>query len=490
MKALWGRRNTRRRWARCFTVIWSSTSLMVTSLMALLPGALSLIIYSGFVAVLNPFVVILLVGLSVANYFTLRHAQQFDQRNKDAAAEMEKKLQYIDTAASDVKNGKDIRIYDMAGWFERLQDKVLDRYVSLRRKIQSRYFAAGSVNALTLLLRDGAAYVYLIWVASAGRITLGEFVFFFGAITGFSIYVSQIAENLNTIYGASLQMNDMRAFLESTDPPEPENPAQRSGLPGKIGIEFDHVSFSYPGTNVPVLNDLCLTISPGEKVALVGVNGAGKTTLVKLLCGFYRPDSGQILMGGINIDRFLRKDLFRIFSVIFQDITILPFTIAENVSMQLACETEKDRVLACLKMAGLDSDIAKYEKGIDSRMLRIVVDDGVVLSGGQQQKLLMARALYKNAPVFVFDEPTAALDPIAESEVYANFHSIAKDKTAIYISHRLASTRFCDRIAFLKDGRLTECGAHAELMQRGGVYADMFNIQSHYYNHNVEGAVR
>jgi len=246
------------------------------------------------------------------------------------------------------------------------------------------------------------------------------------------------------------------------------------------------VCFSYNPENGNVLNNFNLDIKPGEKIALVGVNGAGKTTIVKLLCGFYAPDSGEILISGIDIKNFRREELYRLFSAVFQDIMILPFTIAENVSMKSGRKTDKNLVWSCLEKAGLGEHIKTHEKGIDSKMLKNIDADGIMLSGGQQQKLLLARALYKDAPILLLDEPTAALDPIAESEVYEKFNEMSQNKTAVYISHRLASTRFCDRIVFLKDGAASEIGTHWELMQKGGEYANMFEIQSHYYNKSSE----
>ena len=272
-------------------------------------------------------------------------------------------------------------------------------------------------------------------------------------------------------------MNDLRAFLDNTDEPEPEEPADLP-VSGSLSIEFRDVSFSYSEEAPPVLNHFSLTIAPGEKAALVGVNGAGKTTLVKLLCGFYKPDAGAILIGGIEISRFRKQDLQSLFSAVFQDIFLPPFTVAESVAMKPEREADLGLVDQCLQKVGLSQEIAKYPDGIH---MTKSVEDGIVLSGGQQQKLLMARALYKNAPVLILDEPTAALDPIAESETYESFHALAGNRTSLYISHRLASTRFCDRVIFLQNGAVLEMGTHDELLQKGGEYAKMYEVQSHYY---------
>jgi ABC-type multidrug transport system fused ATPase/permease subunit len=439
----------------------------------------SFLIYSGILSTLNILVVIVLVLLSCVNYYAVQHAQSYEHRHKDATATLDRQMDYVQHTANDSSWGKDIRLYGMSNWILAMRDGLLQQYTALHHKIRQRYFAAGVVNAFTLFLRDALAYGYLIWVVSTGDITVGNFVLYFGAIMGFSGFVGRIVGDINVLTGANLQMNDLRAFLDMTDSPDPEHPVEPpSGK--RLSIEFHQVCFSYAPGSEPVLKDFSLTIGAGEKIALVGVNGAGKTTLVKLLCGFYTPDSGDILLNGIPIHCYRKKDLFTLFSVVFQDIFIAPFTVAENVSMRLLQETDLSRVDDCLQQAGLLDAIAHTPDKTHSYMLKAVMD-GIVLSGGQQQKLLMARALYKNAPILILDEPTAALDPIAESETYAKFHELARDKTSIYISHRLASTRFCDKVVFLHNGMASEIGTHEELIDRGGQYARMYDMQSHYY---------
>ncbi len=463
---------------------WSGTSKLTVAALDIFIASVSFIIYSGIISSLNITVVGALVLLSCVNLFAIRHAQVYEYSQKDSEAKLNKQMYYVERIANDWKWGKDIRLYSMSQWLLNLWNMLLDAHTALNRKIRQRYFYAGTVNAFTLFLRDALAYGYLILTVSKGEISLGNFVLYFGAITGFSGFVGRIIGDINELNGANLQMNDMRAFLDNTNAPEPENPCP---LPSNqpLSIEFRHVYFSYTKDGEPVLKDFCLTINPTEKVALVGVNGAGKTTIVKLICGFYTPDSGEILVGGININRFRKKDLFTLFSPVLQDIFIMPFTVAENVSMKIMKETDISRVNDCLKQAGLLDEIEKFPDKAQAFMLKDV-NEGIVLSGGQQQKLLMARALYKNAPILILDEPTAALDPIAESETYESFHRLAADKTSVYISHRLASTRFCNRIVFLHEGVAAEVGTHDQLLRLGGEYAKMFEMQSHYYK---EGGV-
>lgn len=518
-----------RRYARARATLddgdFSGTTVMCNQTVNLFINLGCFAIYSGVISTLDFGVVVLLVGLSLISLLAVRGANAWEFRHKDQETGLANKLYYIEWTARDVQYGKDIRLYGMGPWLLRLRDQVMESWTELSHRIRNRYFAAGVANAAMLFLRDGIVYGYLIGSAAAGRITASDFVLYFGAVTGFSAYVGRIAGNLNDLHRANLMMNDMRAFLDSVDRERQKEEnrekeaaqaressacRERSGAYRRpdnvqnagrgISIDFEHVTFSYEASPCdgeeggdpekaspqPVLRDFNLHIEGGEKIALVGVNGAGKTTAVKLLCGFYQPDEGRILINGRDLRDYSRQERYGLFSTVFQDIYIPPFTVAENVSMKPGADTDMDRVIRSLAQAGLYEKIREYPKGIHSWMLK-AVHDGIMLSGGQQQKLLMARALYKDAPVLILDEPTAALDPVAESETYENFQRFSGKKTAIYISHRLASTRFCDRIALLEDGRVKEQGSHQELMEKGGAYAQMYGIQSQYYKNGTQG---
>ncbi len=467
---------------------WSATSVLMLSMMDIAVSGVSFLLLSGLIALLHPVMVGYLILLSAVNYLALSHARRYQESRKHEMAGIERKLHYVEHHASDVKAAKDVRIYTMSGWFMRLREELMDVYTRLLAQIKARHLWTGVVQALTMLLRDGAAYAYLIWLVSTKVLTVADFVLYLGAVAGFSGWVQKLVDNISRIQGASLEMNDMRAFLEESDRPEPEEPYSLPAPGSPIGIEFRNVCFSYGGPTGQVLNHFSLCIPPGEKLAVVGLNGAGKTTMVKLLCGFYKPDSGEILINGLSINGYRRQDLYMLFSTVFQDITLFPFTVAENVSMTTAEKTDRDRVWSCLELAGLAEDIREVPCGINAQLLKAMDERGLVLSGGQQQKLLMARALYKDAPVLILDEPTAALDPIAESETYDRFHSLTGGKTAIYISHRLASTRFCHRIVLIRDGAIAEAGNHSELLEQGGEYARMYRIQSHYYQNGEVSA--
>lgn len=225
---------------------------------------------------------------------------------------------------------------------------------------------------------------------------------------------------------------------------------------------------------------------PGEKLAVVGLNGAGKTTMIKLLLRLYDPTEGAITLNGIDIRSFKREDYYKLFSPVFQDTEVFAFPISENISMDPAAITDNDKAYRCAIEAGLKERVDSLKKGILTELLKVVDDEGVDFSGGEKQKLSLARALYKGAPIVVLDEPTSALDALAEQKLYENFDKMTDSKSAVYISHRLASTRFCDHVAMFKDGSMIEYGTHDSLMEKAGEYAKMFNLQAQYYRE--EGA--
>ncbi len=525
IESLEGQRRYARAWETLDDGDFSGCTVMCNQVVNLLVNLGGFVIYSGIISTLDVRAMVLLLGLSLISLLAMRGANAWEFRHKDQEAALAGKLNYIEWTARDAQYGKDIRLYGMGSWLLRLQDQVLGSWTKLSHKIRNRYFAAGAVNAAALFFRDGLVYAYLIGSAAAGKVTAPDFVLYFGAVTGFSAYVGKMVNNLNDLHRSNLMMNDMRAFPDSAALEERQGEQRKQGEEKDVSIDFEHVIFSYPvppgdEKAEPVLKDFNLSIRGGEKVALVGVNGAGKTTVVKLLCGFYQPDEGRILINGRDLRDFSRQERYALFSTVFQDIYIPPFTVAENVSMKPGADTDMERVVQCLRQAGLYEKICEYPEGIHSYMLK-AVHDGIVLSGGEQQKLLMARALYKDAPVLVLDEPTAALDPIAESETYESFHRLTSrqpsaghvgtsggtsgrnnfpgdqesgagqqspsgKKTAIYISHRLASTRFCDRIVLLEDGRVKEEGSHQELMEKDGAYARMYEIQSQYYRRDAQ----
>lgn len=465
---------------------YSGINRIVPALVGLCVGFLGFALYAGILSGLNPAFVALLTLSSAINYIFIRRAQRYAYGRNEERAQIGQKIAYLQRKAGDAASGKDVRLYAMKGWFLRLQDAYLHALYAIDDCVEHKNLISTVVSALLILIRDGFAYVFLIFQVTNGRIGLGDFALYGGAIAGFSNWITQIVRQMGALTQASLQLCDTRAFFD-LDIRQSTRATGCVPQATSYTIEFRDVCFRYEGSDRDAISHLNLQIRSGEKLAIVGVNGAGKTTLVKLLCGFYKPDSGEIRINGVDISTVSEETLYSLYSAVFQEVFIAPFTVAENIALKTADLIDLDRVWAAISFAGLQADIEKIPGGINAPMTKIRNIEGVVLSGGQQQKLLLARALYKDAPILILDEPSAALDPIAESELYAQYDRLTRGKTSLYISHRLASTRFCDRIVLIAGGRIAEQGTHAQLIERNGEYARMFEIQSHYYRKNVGG---
>lgn len=332
------------------------------------------------------------------------------------------------------------------------------------------------------------AYVYLIYLVISAKISVADFVLYFGVITGFSVWLGGILGQINALNRINLSFNYLRNYLAYPERFKKSGGITTRGLRNapKI-IELENVSYRYEGAEWDTLHNINLRINPSEHIAVVGLNGAGKTTLVKLICGLCDPTEGRILYGGIDVREYNRTEFYKLFSAVFQQFSIMPETIESIVSESAPENIDRDRVRECLLKAGLSRKIESLPKNIQSEFGKTIYDDGIELSGGEIQKLLLARALYKDAPVMLLDEPTAALDPISESLLYESYNEIMGEKSAVFISHRLASTRFCGRILLLENGGIIEEGTHDRLIAANGKYRELFETQAKYYRDNPEG---
>lgn len=396
--------------------------------------------------------------------------------------EIEKKwgiFQYLRRETVVPSNGKDIRMYRMDKWFLGMFHGLIDRVCALIDRQQTGYMAAGMAENLLTFARSMVVYGWLVREMAAGNMTIPSFLLYVGIVAGFGAWMNGLFEAWRKILENEKLMDDYRDFMDFGVVEEGRQAPERPGRTHEI--RFEHVCFRYEGSEEDTIRDLNLTIRPGERLALVGPNGAGKTTLIKLLCGLYRPTSGTVYLDGRDIQSLDQRAVFREFAVVFQDVFAFSFPLADNVSCVDCGREDSERLRESLEKAGLWERVQALPKGAQTFMNKDLDEAGVALSGGEVQKLMLARALYKDAPMVILDEPTAALDPIAESEMYERYNELVQGRTAVFISHRLSSTRFCDRILFLENGRITEEGTHGELMQRGGAYAELFSIQAQYY---------
>lgn len=381
-------------------------------------------------------------------------------------------------------NGKDVRIYNsydvMKKWtYDKLQTREVFDYTIKRPGIGG----AGSYGIQTALyvLTQIGAYGIVIMAALKGNMPVGSLILYADCLANIMIQaVYTVTAGLDLSLAARKQVGILDLLELSDEMYKGSLPVEKRS-DNEYHIEFRNVSFKYPGSEEYALKDFSLEFKVGEKLAIVGRNGSGKTTMIKLLCRLYDPQEGEILVNGVDIKKFRHDEYSKLFSVVFQDYRLFSLMLAENIAADKDYDEEKVR--RCLADAGFGERLASLgEKGIESYLYKDYTDEGVEISGGEAQKLAIARAVYKEAPFVLLDEPTAALDPIAEAEIYSNFDKIAGDKTAIYISHRLSSCRFCDKIAVFDKGRLVQLGNHEQLLaEEGGVYATLWNAQAKYY---------
>lgn len=468
---------------------WCAVSQMVRGTIDLCVNVLRFFLYSTVLACLSVPVLVVLLVLALINYGINMSHIRYEESLREQRALGQKHFQCVENAMGNVNGAKDIRIYGMREWMIGLRDRTIGELRELARLSKKKDAFYERIGFALGAARNLGAYAYLLYQTQTGGVSAGEFVLYFGAITGFSEFVNNIMSSLAILRGAANGTDYIRAYL---DLPEENRKSGRGRVESILlppEITFEHVGFSYKNTeegDKTVFRDLNLTIHAGEKLALVGANGAGKTTLVKLLCGMYEPDEGHIFINGIDRNEFPREEWYRLFSIVFQETLILPFTVGENLAVDRAERVDEVKAWKALEQAGLKQTFQKQGVHMRSYMTKTMTEDGVELSGGQKQRFLLARALYKNAPVMVLDEPTAALDPIAESEVYEQYNWYTQGKTAVFISHRLDSTKFSDRIILLDDGEIREMGTHGELMRAGGDYARMFEVQSSYYRREAD----
>jgi len=453
----------------------------------LITNILLFILLAGVISILNPLILLLLSATVLINYFMLKAARNYEHKIQDKRISVFRKVFYLAGLSTQFSHGKDIRLYGMGKWFRNMSELFMGDWNNIKKEIEYKNFNAALINFLIVLLRDGGAYVYLIYKTIAGEINAGEFVLYFAAIGQFAGWFSGLIDIWLKIHTASLHFCYMREFFEY---PNKTNRGKGIDLPinsDGLSIELKNVSYKYPAAEDFTVKNMNLKIEAGEKIALVGLNGAGKTTLVKLICGMYTPTEGEILLNGHNINKYNIDEYYTLFSAVFQQFRFLPLSIAYNIAIVPKEQADIQKLERCIELSGLTEKINKLEKGADTPLIKEINPGGTEFSGGEQQKLMLARAIYKDAPVLILDEPTAALDPIAESEIYMKYNDIAKNKTSVFISHRLASTKFCDRIVLISDGEIAESGTHYELVEKGGQYAGLFEIQSHYYKDGKVG---
>lgn len=437
------------------------------------------------VAVLDWRLIIVLSITTVFQFLFYKYTAKKDKKEVwDMLSPTWRKINYMQRTTQDFDYAKDIRLFGMKEW---LSQKQHDIFMEKQNRIMyhNKLWLRNKVFGNTVsIFSNAAVYGVLIFSVLGKGVSIGDFTLYLGLAGTFSTALRELLIAIGEHKRISMQVDDFRTFMDFKVEEEGDFlPIPKSD---QYTFEFRNVSFKYDKAEDYALKNLNLTLEPGKRLAVVGLNGAGKTTFIKLLLRLYDVTEGEILLNGIDVRRFRRDEYYQMFAPVFQNVEIFAFPMCENVSMKRPEETDKERAYRCLEQAGMKEKIESLTQGIDTQLLKVIYDDGVDLSGGEKQKVSLAKALYKDAPIIVLDEPTAALDALAEYHLYKNFDEMIGNKTAVYISHRLSSTRFCDDIVMFKAGEMVEHGTHETLLAKKGAYAEMFEVQAQYYKEGKE----
>jgi len=464
---------------------------IILNMLNLFGGLFASVGFLGLMSTLSWTVMILLFLLVLGGFYFNSKATAYEESTYDESGNLERQYFHTINIMMDPSYGKDIRMYSLTDVVESYCNNLIQQFKKISVSISKKYIQMDTVVAFLNILRDLAIFSYISYLLLNNKIDASQFFLYTTGTTSLVVILQESMKQITNIKKESNRFAHFISLMEEEQVVPKETPDQDDMenilLSHAVTIDIVNVSFRYPKSEKNVLDNLNLSIKSGEKMALVGENGSGKTTLIKLLCKFYKPDSGNIYLNGIDINQIPEDIYWKAIGAVFQDAMVFPFSIKENIALEE--QVDEERFKTVIHNSRMKEIVERLPKGMDTVLLRILDDEGLDISGGQRQKLYLSRALYKDHRFLMLDEPTAALDPLAEAELYQQYDALSEGKTSLYISHRLASTKFCDSVAFLKEGRILEFGTHDELMDLGGAYKTLFDIQAKYYREGEDGEV-
>lgn len=457
---------------------WGGVTGMLREFARIAPIILSLIIIGGVITALSPLTGALLLLYSITYAYAQRQANKEVIDNDAEINKITDEIRYYNKTAGDFKSGKEIRLFNLKDMILNAYKNVIDKRKSYNLRAVNKTFRKSLLSVIILIIAQGIFAYTLILSFKNGSVDTGSFLMYLTLMLQFVLLADRAIEDYEFyVVNQTIYVENMYDLLE-TDKLSSDH-GTRDRLDGAVDIEFRNVTFAYPNTDKKILDNLSFKIAKNETIALVGNNGEGKSTIINLLVRLFRPDEGEILLNGVNINEFKEEELYKMFACILQQVNIYPYTLGNNISMHETYDLE--RAKRAIEDVGLKERIEEEKNAYERNMSHEVAKDALELSGGQEQKLAISRAVYKDSPILILDEPTANLDALAEHEIYSKLNDLREDRTSIYISHRLSSTKFCDRIILLKGGKIFEEGTHDELMKKKGEYYEMFTIQGKYY---------
>ncbi|OMF90091.1 ABC transporter ATP-binding protein [Paenibacillus sp. FSL R7-0337] len=428
------------------------------------------------VVTMNVYILLLVVAVVIFNSYIYKKMKNREFEHEQNQVLFNRKWSYYIGLAINFFTAKDIRLYNISPFIMNKTKKYHEDAITANDKITHYKGKSYGISSLAIQIQNAAIVAYAAYRVFKQNITIGQFTMY---ISSANLLSNHLTELTRSVIEFRQMCKHIDNFITFNRIPEPDKDGNRI-FPNDLKLEFKNVSFSYNDDSSLVLKNVSIILQMGEKLAIVGPNGAGKTTFIKLLCRLYKPQAGEILLGGKNIQTYSYEEYMKLLSVVFQDYKLLPFSIRENLDNE--GRKSDDAMEEVLKQVGLFEKIKEIPKRLNTSIYKTLDSSGIELSGGQYQKLVIARNILKDAPILILDEPTSSLDPYAEAEIYQHFNVLAKGRTTIYISHRMSSCTFCDKVAVFDQGEIVEYGTHQELLSKKKVYAGMWHAQATYYN--------